>query len=899
MLDFDAINDRALSDYGQMLKTWFPQGRRNGDEFLIGDLSGKRGESMSINVKTGVWCDFAGSGKGGDPISLWAAIKRVDRVEAARQLGAMLGVSEVGAAPAAREKKEQRKDEPLQYPPENAQPPRVVALKNENDKWVEHEVVASWPYKDKDGKLVSYVCRVHTGRDENGKPKKETIPHLWIDGKWKQRSLPKPRLLYRIDELFQRPSDPVAIGEGEKTADALRVFLPGYVCLSWPGGTKAVDLADWSVISGRKVIIFPDADEVGLTAAKRIVEILMLQGCQVKLVDMSGMPDGWDAADAMRDDWTNTQFIEWAKPRMKEVRSPDSQGDMPLPSSNDIVEYDEQPYTPPSEEGGAERVEPTDNRDQPHFRFLGVVGSEFFFYVYRTGQIVSYSGPSLEKKGNLYTLAPEYFWTQQFGAKKEAAAMNALIRQSEQVGLFNPSRIRGLGAWEDNGRSVLHLGNRLLVDGKETPVQNFITKYVYEQQHQLDINTDEKPLSNRDALKLVDICESLRWADRISGKLLAGWIFASIVCGAVSWRSHIYIIGPAGSGKSWVVDNIIGRILEGMALKVQSKTTESGIRQALGADARPIIFDEAETDSGQQEQVRMQGVFDLARQASSGGAPIVKGSAGQKKNEYHVRSCFCFASINPSITQYADETRITILRLRPPAVSGSREWEGERKNFVKIQNDVFETITEAFRAGLFARAVWLLPVIKYNQKVFASVGGKYFGGQRQADQMSMMLAGLYALYSGNKISPTEASDWIQKQAWGEIKSEEIESTETRLLSVFMQKKLDTVVGSQRTEITVGEMIDRYRKNPMDGEKYHDVLKRYGIKINTRECVAYISNTAEGMKEILKGTPWGARWHKVMLNIPNVVAAPTAQRFTPGLVTQCVIVPLHILFSEEP
>lgn len=896
MLDFDAINDRCLADYPRLLKTWFPQGRQHGPEFLIGDLSGKRGDSMSINTKTGAWCDFAGTGKGGDPISLWAAIKNVDRVEAARQLGAMVGVAEVGAEPEKREPAKKGKEYTFEYPPENMRPPEHVALKDENDKWVQHEVVASWAYKDKDGRLMSYVCRIHTGVGEDGKVKKETVPHCWGDGKWRQRSLPKPRSLYRLEELFSRPNDPVCIGEGEKTADALRVFLPGYVCMTWPGGTKAVDLADWSVLTGKKVVVFPDADEVGKLAAQRIVEKLMLLGCQVKLVNVDNMPDGWDAADALRDNWTHSEFVTWAKERMKEVRSPDAQGDMPPVESSHL----EDDYASPVVgEEGAEPADPAENRDHPHFRFLGVAGGEFFFYVYRTGQILSYSGPSLEKKGNLYTLAPEYFWTQSFGAKKESLAMNALIRRSEEVGLYNPSRVRGLGAWEDNGRSVLHLGDRLMVNGVDTPVHAFQTKFVYEQQHQLDINANAQPLSNRDALKLVDLCERLRWADKISGKLLAGWIFASIVCGAVSWRSHVYIIGPAGSGKSWVVDNIIGRVLEGLALKVQSKTTESGIRQSLGADARPVIFDEAETDSGQQEQQRMQGVFDLARQASSGGAPIVKGSAGQKKNEYHVRSCFCFASINPSITQYADETRITILRLRPPAKSGSREAELERKAFTDIQMAVFETITEEFRAALFARAVWLLPVIKHNQRVFAQVGGKYFGGQRQADQMSMMLAGLYALYASDKITPTQASDWIAKQAWGEIKSEEIDTTEVRLLSVFMQRKLDVVIGHSRTEITVGEMIDRYRRNPINSEPYHDMLKRYGIKINTRDAVAYVSNTAEGMKEILKGTPWANRWHKVLLNIPDVVAGATTQRFTPGLVTQCVVIPLHILFAEEP
>jgi putative DNA primase/helicase len=89
---------------------------------------------------------------------------------------------------------------------------------------------------------------------------------------------------------------------------------------------------------------------------------------------------------------------------------------------------------------------------------------------------------------------------------------------------------------------------------------------------------------------------------------------------------------------------------------VQSKTTEAGIRGALGSDARPVVLDEAETQN-EPDRARMQQVLDLARQGSSeGGSTILKGTREGGSRHYRIRSCFAFASVNLGLTQAADES---------------------------------------------------------------------------------------------------------------------------------------------------------------------------------------------------------------------------------------------------
>ena len=53
MIDFQAIAAAALANADTLIPQWLPSGRRNGHEWLCGDLHGNPGESTSINLRTG------------------------------------------------------------------------------------------------------------------------------------------------------------------------------------------------------------------------------------------------------------------------------------------------------------------------------------------------------------------------------------------------------------------------------------------------------------------------------------------------------------------------------------------------------------------------------------------------------------------------------------------------------------------------------------------------------------------------------------------------------------------------------------------------------------------------------------------------------------------------------
>ncbi len=76
---FDNVNSATLAAYPGLLSRWFPSGQLHGHEFRVGNLQGEPGESLSVNIRTGVWRDFASDVGGSDPVSLYAAINSLQR----------------------------------------------------------------------------------------------------------------------------------------------------------------------------------------------------------------------------------------------------------------------------------------------------------------------------------------------------------------------------------------------------------------------------------------------------------------------------------------------------------------------------------------------------------------------------------------------------------------------------------------------------------------------------------------------------------------------------------------------------------------------------------------------------------------------------------------------------
>lgn len=833
-----------------------------------------------------------GCGASGDHIQFLQDIHGHDFINAAKRLQEIVGggVND-NDRPAPVQKREARpaKNAVWQQQPANEAPPCPAEIsKKIGDDWVKLPVVASWPYRDANGTLLGYACRIEP---EPGK--KDIIPMTWRlntetgEVKWKQLALDEPRTLYGAELLAQNPTAPVILVEGEKAADAARVILDGHphLVLTWPGGGKAVKKANWELLRGRVVAGWPDCDsktdprtdmmmpycdQPGISAMLTIAGLADAHGFKMKIVAVPGpgqWADGWDLADGLQEGWdaertlkalrNNLMTADEIRQRGEEIDRPAAQQQPEQPADNDNDE-------PPHEDYGDHYSHDYGHTDESEpFRILGWDRGSAYYLPHDSKQVVCLTA-SAHTKLNLLQLAPLAFWDQVYSdnAKRSPSinwdmAADSLMKRAKATGIFNPDMIRGRGAWWDGGKVAVHLGDRVIIEGVTYSLKDAPTEFVYEAAHARRIAVGA-PLPTAEAVKLVQICESLRWERPISGTLLAGWVFLAPVCGALEWRPHIWVTGGKGSGKSTVMKDIVGRSLNGNMLFVQGDTSEAGVRQELGQDAIPVLFDEFESERRKSAE-RTEDVLSLVTAASSEtGAVIAKGGATGKATKFKIRSMFAFSGISVQIKQAAAISRITVLSMR---TAGEETAEG-LKQYQGLMERIRTTMTPDYIDGLQARAVQMIPVIRKNAQVFAEAAAVVLGTRRQGDQIGTLLAGAYALHSNHEVTPEFAKQWLEARDWSDEREDSESTDEMMCLQHIMTHQL--IIHSDAgnpTKRTIGELIhkcvDRSSDMGIGLDEAKDTLDRHGIKYEDRDtgAVVIVANRHKMLNEILRDTQW--------------------------------------------
>lgn len=302
-LDFKGLAAELKARAWELLFEWLPGGKIKGREYETSDLNGGPGDSLKVNLDTGLWADFATDEKGGDLISLYAAVKKLSQIEAARELSRDFGIESNGEIP----KELSPVPEPAPpLPDPSEKPPDMIHP-------LHGKPVSSWTYRTETGDALWYMARYET---LDGKV---FSPWTWDGEKWVMKALPPPRSLYGIEFLNQLPNHPVLLVEGEKACDAARKLLGDfYAVVTWPGGANAVKKADFKPLYGKNILLWPDRDKAGKNAMKAVAALLKPHAETIKTIDPGVEDDGWDAADAFDTGWTDTETIRWAKSRVIE-----------------------------------------------------------------------------------------------------------------------------------------------------------------------------------------------------------------------------------------------------------------------------------------------------------------------------------------------------------------------------------------------------------------------------------------------------------------------------------------------------------------------------------------------------------------------------------------------------
>ena len=265
--DKDELRNRLLDQLEAVLMYLFPRGKRQGTRFVVGNVQGDAGDSLVIELegpKRGVWIDFA-TGESGDVLALWAAVRGF---AVPRDFGELL--DDVGDWLVV----------PTSSIPAPAKPSAA------HDTLGPH--TAKWDYRSAYGELLACVYRYDTPEGKQYRP--------W-DVASRQMRMPDPRPLYHLPAVAK--ADTVVLVEGEKCADALMQL--GIVATTAMGGAAtALAKIDWSPLSGKTVIVWPDNDEAGAKYANAVIPKLLSIDARVRRIHVpEDKPQKWDAADAV------------------------------------------------------------------------------------------------------------------------------------------------------------------------------------------------------------------------------------------------------------------------------------------------------------------------------------------------------------------------------------------------------------------------------------------------------------------------------------------------------------------------------------------------------------------------------------------------------------------------
>ena len=356
----------------------------------------------------------------------------------------------------------------------------------------------------------------------------------------------------------------------------------------------------------------------------------------------------------------------------------------------------------------------------------------------------------------------------------------------------------------------------------------------------------------------------------------------------------MWLTGGAGCGKSTVLNDYVHYLLGGLDLYAQGNSSEAGIRQTLMADARPVLFDESESNE-EADARRIQNVLSLIRQSSTESeAQTLKGTAGGSAMHFNIRSMFCLASIQVALKQQADIERLAVLALRP-----KRDDKDAAGTWANISGKIYELKRDTtLPARLFRRSMNLLPITLKNILVFANAAAEKFNSQRDGDQYGTLLAGAWSLISTELATKDQAMKLIDSYDWSEHRENNDTDEGQRALSALMEAHIRIKGG---IEVTVYELVCAAYGDPSDNvdvtmQAADAMLQRYGMKVRGDRLL--LSNNSNALTGLMSHTTFGADYRGVLLRVDGADRNDNKPSRFSGVNNKCFGLPLGPIVSSD-
>jgi hypothetical protein len=494
-------------------------------------------------------------------------------------------------------------------------------------------------------------------------------------------------------------------------------------------------------------------------------------------------------------------------------------------------------------------------------------------------------------------------------------AARELMIACNAMGHWEPKNIRSIGAWPGaDGDLILHRGDHLFINGQVRALGR-VGEHVYIPGPPLpmlpkltrhNVGAGETILSRLEFFGLA--------RGSFDAHILFAFVCCGIVCGALKFRPHLFVVGEMDTGKTTL--QLFMRAIFGTDGMVDlTDGTAAAIWQALRNRSVPICYDEFEAEADPKRQDR---IIALARQASTGGM-LRRGSSQHAATEFQILSSFMCSSIIAPPFNGADASRFALVATmkatfnRPPfSLDGLTQLGVELTAVLadrwKYLND---TVLPHIRTLMAARG--------YSSRVIDLYG------------TLLAVAGV-ALYDDVKDMGFETRlDGFQMKRMLDDASNEQEPEFRRCLDFLLAHRTEK---NRPTSTQIGELIQiavapllnpakRMQANLLTGDddvvtdgdddsnklaSARRMLAAYGIKVAvlgadnaSANVVLQIAHNNPQLAELFEPTRWrtsaesatGGGWTQAVKRAPGATVGKTRFR---GVQSRCVNVPIALVLQ---
>jgi hypothetical protein len=545
-----------------------------------------------------------------------------------------------------------------------------------------------------------------------------------------------------------------------------------------------------------------------------------------------------------------------------------------------------------------EKVIDKQTKDVP-FIFMGFDSRSYYVIPHNQNIVLKVNRGENYLKNWLKEIAPFEWWYEYFQKENEdgeayfnlAGSLAWFRKTSISAGIYNENRIRGLGAHKDGDNIVFNNGEKLYVNNKIFSYNDFCGEHVY-CRSKIKLKIEGKEWSIQDGIEFMKQLKTFKFERMIDYMIISGFMAFSWLASILYRRPSIWITGKSGSGKSFLLTDIIKiAIGENQSIYTEGKATEAYIRQKAGIDCRIPIVDEFEAHN-KSEKIEQKKIMTLMR-SCYGGTNIGKGTPEGKPLDFNTKMMFCFASVNIFFDNDGDKTRVAICRLVKK--------DDNDKNYFDFKKSL---------KGLKIRIYNRLKQVNKNVEIARNLILQSGYDNRSADTYAPFLAGFWMIISDNPFfqDKEQIKNYILK-AIEEIKETDHKNDEDKILERILQERIKLAPDK---ELTISEMLIE-KKIDSSGEEVttrDNELRRYGLrrfiyrlkikyesgeeKTEKKESLAIEANHP-AIRNILKDTSF--QDYKEVLQRHQFVLKRSEPVYMAGKTARCILFDWDKLYEE--